>query len=278
MGEMLEIFREPFMQTALLGSLITACICAYLGVFIILKRVVFVGIVLSQAAALGLALGLFIGVDPLLGAFILTLLGVLLFWVPFTEKNISRETLLGFTYAFCASLAIILIAKNPLATAKGFDLIAGNILFITGRDLIILGVVSLFIIAVHAIFFKEFVFISFDRETALTTGLKANRLDLLLYMTIGIVISLSMRISGVIFVFASLIIPAMIGLILARRLGMIFFISSTAAAMCVVIGLSLSYLWDLPSSLTVVGVYSALFLGLYGLLFLFSFLWRLGKT
>ncbi len=275
---MLEIFREPFMQTALLGGLITAGLCAYLGVFIILKRVVFMGIVLSQAAALGLALGLFIGIDPLLSAFILTLLGVLLFWIPFTEKNISRETLLGFTYAFCASLAIILIAKNPLATARGLDLVSGNLLFITGRDLWVLGIASILIIAVHAIFFKEFVFISFDRETALTTGLKANRLDLLLYLTIGIVISLSMRICGIIFVFASLIIPAMIGLILARRIGMIFFISCLAAALCVVVGLALSYLWDLPSSLTIVGVYSALFIGLSILLFLFSFLLRLGKN
>lgn len=275
---MLEIFREPFMQTALLGGLITACLCAYLGVFVILKRIVFVGIVLSQAAALGLALGLFIGINPVMGAFILTLLGVLLFWIPFAEKNISRETLLGFTYAFCASLAIILIAKNPLATARGLDLISGNLLFITGRDLQILGIASILIIVVHAIFFKEFIFISFDRETAFTAGLKANLLDLLLYLTIGIAISLSMRICGIIFTFASLIIPAMMGLILARRTGMIFFISCLAAALCVVMGLSLSYLWDLPSSLTIVGIYSALFIGIYSIIFISSLLLRLCKT
>lgn len=262
---MLEIFKEPFMQTALLGGLITACLCAYLGVFVILKRIVFMGIALSQVAALGVALGLLVGVNPVISAFVLTLLGVILFWIPFAEKNISREAFLGFTYVFCAALAVILIAKNPLVEARGLNLISGNLLYTTWLDIRILGVAFLFILALHIVFFKEFIFISFDRETAFTTGLKANFLDFLLYLTIGIVISLSMKICGVIFVFASLIIPAMIGLISARRIGMIFFISSIAAASCVVIGLICSYIWDLPSGPTIVGLYSIIFILIGGI-------------
>lgn len=268
--EMLEIFKEPFMQTALLGGLITASLCAYLGVFVILKRIVFVGIALSQVAALGVALGLFIGISPLISAFVLTILGVILFWIPFTEKNISRESLLGFTYALGAAAAIILIAKNPLAKARGLDLISGNLLFITWADIRILGIAAFIILALHLIFSKELVFVSFDRETAFTTGLKANFFDFLLYLMIGVVISLSMRVCGIIFVFASLVIPAMIGLILGKRIGTIFLISCLTAALCVAVGLSLSYRWDLPSGPTIAGLYSVLFI--------LSFLWYLGKT
>lgn len=254
---MVEIFKEPFMQTALLGGLITACLCAYLGIFVILKKIVFMGIALSQVAALGVSVGLFIGINPVIGAFILTLLAIILFWISFGEKNISREALLGFTYAFCAAISIVLIAKNPLAEAQGLNLISGNLLYTTWYDIKILGITSLFILALHLVFFKEFIFVSFDRETAFTTGLKANRLDFLLYLTIGIAISLSMKICGVIFISASLIIPAMIGLISARRISMIFFISCLVAALCVVIGLICSYVWDLPSGPTIVGMYSA---------------------
>ncbi|MBU3933445.1 MAG: metal ABC transporter permease, partial [Candidatus Omnitrophica bacterium] len=195
---MLEIFREPFMQTALLGGLLTACLCAYLGVFVILKRIVFMGIALSQVAALGIALGLFIGINPAISAFVLTLFGVILFWIPFAERNISREALLGFTYAFCATVSIILIAKNPLAEARGLNLISGNLLYTTWLDIKTLGIASVFVAGLHLIFFKEFIFVSFDRETAFTTGLKANIIDFLLYLTIGIVISLSMKICGVV--------------------------------------------------------------------------------
>ncbi len=262
---MLEIFKEPFVQTALLGGLITACLCAYLGVFVILKRIVFVGIALSQVAALGVALGLFLGVNPVLSAFLLTLVGIILFWIPFTERNISREAFLGFIYAFCAATAIILIAKNPLAEARGLNLISGNLLYTNWLDLKILGIAFLFVLALHLFLFKEFIFVSFDRETAFTTGLRANVIDFLLYLSIGITISLSMKICGIVFVFASLIIPAMVGLVSAKRTGMIFLIACASSVACVAIGIYLSYIWDFPSGPTIVGLYSFLFLAIGGI-------------
>jgi len=256
---MLEIFKEPFMHTALIGGLLTACLCAYLGVFIILKRIVFMGVALSQVAALGVAVGLFLGINPQLAAFIVTLVGVVLFWIPFTEKRISRESIIGFTYCLCAALSIILVAKNPIATARGLNLISGNLLYTTWQDLLTIGGAAFLVILLHTIYFKEFIFVSFDRETAFTTGIKANVFDFILYMTIGVIIALSMKTCGVIFVFASLVIPAMIGLILGKRISSIFFLSCLAAGICVMTGLILSYMWDLPSAPTVVGCYSVVF-------------------
>lgn len=256
---MLEIFKEEFIQTALLGGIITAVLCAYLGVFVILKRIVFMGVALSQVAALGVALGLFIGIDPVMSAFILTLFALILFWLLFTEKNISREALLGFVYAFCAAVSVILVAKNPLAEARGLNLISGNLLYATWQDIKILAIASILILILHILFFKEFIFISFDKETALATGLKANLLDFLLYLTIGIAISLSMKICGVIFVFASLVMPALTSLSFVKKTPIIFAVSCLIAALCVLFGISLSYLWDLPSSPTIVVLYSLAF-------------------
>jgi zinc transport system permease protein len=257
---MLEIFKEPFMQTALLGGLIISSLCAYLGVFVILKRIVFFGIACSEAAALGVALGLFIGINPALTAFVLTILAILLFWFPLTEKTISRESLIGFTYCLCAAFAVILIAKNPLAEAQGLNLISGNLLYITWQDILFLAAVSLVIAAIHLVFFKEFIFLSFDRETAFTTGIKADIKDLLLYSTIGITISISMKICGVIFVFASLVIPAMAGLLIAKEIKKIFLSSIFTASSCLILGLSISYKLDLPTAPPVVGMYGLVFI------------------
>ncbi len=261
----MDILKEPFLQVALLGGTISAVACAYLGVFVILKRVVFMGIALSEIAALGVAVGLFIGVNPMGSALVLTLMGVILFWLPFTEKRLSRESIIGFAYAFSACLSIILIAKNPLVESRGLNLISGNLLYTTRSDLYMLGAAALIIFALHAIFFKEFVFISFDRETAFTTGIKTGILDFILYLTIGLMISVSMKTCGVIFVFASLVIPPMLGLIISRRIGMIFTISCLSAFICVVAGLVVSYIFDLPSSPTIVGLYSILFIMFFGI-------------
>lgn len=265
---MFEIFKEPFMQTALVGGLIISSLCAYLGVFVVLKRIVFVGIALSEVAALGVAVGLFIGINPVLSAFILTILAVFLLGFPISDKIVSRECMIGFTYASCAALAVILVAKNPLAEAHGLNLISGNLLYMTWVDIQLLCYVSVAVAVIHLIFFKEFIFISFDRETALTTGIKANLRDFLLYLTIGVVISVSMKVCGVIFVFASLIIPAMAGLLIAKEIRKIFVSSVLIAAFCVLGGLYMSYKLDLPTAPSIVGLYGLFFCVLAGIRFL----------
>ena len=255
----MEIFKESFMLTALSAGLITGLVCAYLGVFIILKRIVFMGVALAEVAALGVALGLFIGMDPMSCASALTLIGVIVFWAAHTERSVSRESFIGFVYVFCASLAVLLIAKNPMAAAMGVNLIYGNLLYAAWRDIAILAAAAAMIAAVHIVFFKKFLFISFDKETAFTAGIRANALDLLLYVTIGMIISLATKMCGVLFVFASLLIPAMIGLAIARRVRSIFVIACSSACLCVVAGLALSYVWDLPTSPVIVVLYGILF-------------------
>jgi ABC-type Mn2+/Zn2+ transport system permease subunit len=252
---MLEIFKEPFMQTALLGGLITSCLCAYLGVFVILKRIVFMGIVLAEVSALGVALGLFIGLNPTACAFVLTFTAILFFWIPFTEKNVSREALLGCTYCLCAALTVILIAKNPLAESKGLNLISGNLLYTNWTDIKLLAAMTGVIVVIHLIFFKQFIFVSFDRETAFTAGLRANLLDFLIYLTIGIAVSISMKICGVVFVFASLVIPALAGLLTAKTMSRIFVVSILTAALSTLIGIWLSCQWDLPTGASIVTVF-----------------------
>lgn len=260
---MMDIFRESFMLTALLTGLITGLVCSYLGVFIILKRIVFMGIALAEIAALEVALGLFIGANPFACASVLTLIGVVIFWTVHTERNISKESFIGFIYVFCASLAVLLIAKNPMAEARGINLISGNLLYATWQDVAVLGIAVISVMFVHLAFFKRFLFVSFDKETAFTTGVNTNVLDLLLYVTIGITISLATKMCGVLFVFASLLVPAMIGLVLARRVRSIFIIACLSSSFCVIAGLVLSYVWDLPTSTMIVVLYGTSYIGVF---------------
>lgn len=257
---MLEIFKEPFMRTALIAGLLGAGLCSYLGVFVVLKRIVFIGMALSEIAVLGVALGLFIGLDPIVLALVLTICASVLFWAGGNEKNISRESIIGLVYVSSMAASIMLIAKNPRAESRGLDFISGNLLYAGWPEIKILVIAALFILLLHLFFFKEFIFVSFDYETAKTSGLRANLFNFLLFLSLGIAISLSMKICGVVFVFASLLIPAMIGLEAAKSIGSIFFISCLSAGLCVVIGLLLSYMGDLPSGPTIVGMYSLVFI------------------
>ena len=257
---MIAIFHEPFMQTATLTGLLSVWLCSLVGVFLLLRRTVFIGIALSEVAALGVAVGLFLGLSPLVTALFFVFLTMVLFSFPLREKNTSREGLVGLTYAFCAALAVILIAKNPLAEAKGLNLISGNLIYSSWTDVRDLTLVAAIVLGVFGTFFKELIFVSFDRTTATTCGFKTQVWDIFYYTMVGLIFSLTVRICGVIFVFASLIIPAMVGLIFAKKTKHIFIIAFIGGSVCVLCGMILSFLFDFPSSPTIVVLYALLFI------------------
>jgi len=255
MDLLIEIFSERFIQVGLTASLILGGICAYLGVFLILKRIVFVGAALSQMAAVGVVIGHMIGHQIGLNlealAFLFSILGVLLFWMPVSGGSITRESLIGYTYIFASALAILIIAKDPLAEAENIDLFSGNILFVTGFDLFLISIISGLIFIVHMIFRKEFVFVSFDPTTAQTLKIPARFYDFLIYLTLGIAISVGIRSAGMLFIFSSLIIPAMIGMTLFQRLIWIFLASVISVWISSVFGIVFSYKFDMPTGPTI---------------------------
>ncbi len=255
MDLLIEIFSERFIQIGLAASIILGGICAYLGVFLVLKRIVFVGAALSQMAAVGVVVGHMIGhqigfnFEAL--AFLFSILGVLLFWLPISGGSITRESLIGYTYIFASALAILIIAKDPLAEVENMDLFSGNILFVSNFDLFLISAISGIIFIVHMIFRKEFIFVSFDPTTAQTLKIPARFYDFLIYFTLGVAISVGIRSAGMLFIFSSLVIPAMTGLSLFQRLKWIFLASVLSVWISSIIGIIVSYKYDFPTGPTI---------------------------
>jgi ABC-type Mn2+/Zn2+ transport system permease subunit len=274
MSEVLTSFTLPFMQMALAAGLLVGCTCAYLGVSLVLKRIVFVGAALAEIAAAGLALGLLLGGTfdlhevlphtavhfPEVVSFAMTLLGIVFFWVPWAERRISRESLIGYAYAAATAIAVLLVARNPGGEMHDLDLLSGNLLFVNSHDLVAIGTCSVIVCALHVLFRKEFLFVSFDPDMARTLGLRSRLYDFLVYLTIGATIAVAMRVVGVLFVFSSLIIPALAGLVLGRRMPAVMTISILTAVIGVTAGLAISFHQDLPTGPTVVVCYAVLLL------------------
>ncbi|GAC1650979.1 MAG: metal ABC transporter permease [Gemmatimonadaceae bacterium] len=251
MLETVLLFRD-----ALYGALVIALACAVLGVYVVLRRIVFVGAALAQLSSAGIALALFlIGIGwrgglathPLVLSFALTLAGVLFFALGGgTRVTIPPDATIGVTYAVAAAVGILLISKAKTGEAHDIFL-QGNILGITRADTLVLLAVTLPVLALHVAFYKEFLFVSFDRETARTLGYRVTAWNLLLYLTLGVVIAFAMQFAGVILVFNFLVLPAVTGLLLARGMAGMFAWAIASALAAAIIGFSLSVPFDLPS-------------------------------
>jgi len=243
------LFRE-----ALYGALVIALACSVLGVYVVLRRIVFVGAALAQISSAGIALALWLaGAGVALGAagrptvisLLLTLVAVL-FFASGARGRIPPDATIGITYAVAAAVGVLLIAKA--ATGEAHDIfLSGNILGITRGDTLVLLGVTIPVLVVHAVFYKELLFVSFDRETARTLGYNVRWWDLLLYLTLGVVIASAMQFAGVMLVFNFLVLPAVTGLLLSQTMRGVFCWSVVSALAAAFVGFSLSVPFDLPS-------------------------------
>jgi ABC-type Mn2+/Zn2+ transport system permease subunit len=255
------LFRD-----ALYGALVIALVCSTLGVYVVLRRIVFVGASLAQMSTLGIAIsfwlaGLGIGgiitSKPVMLSLLATLLGVVFFSTGMRRARIPPDARIGVAYVVAGALAILFIAKAAVGEAHDIFL-QGNILGITRGDWLVLLGVSVPVLLVHALFYKEFLFISFDQETARTLGYRVERWTLLLYLTIGLAIAFAMQFAGLMLVFDFLVLPAVTGLLMARGMGGVFTWAIAAGLTAAMVGFSLSVPFDLPTGPTIVGVSGAL--------------------
>lgn len=248
-------------KDALYGALVLSVVCAALGVYVVLRRIVFVGAAIAQLSSLGIALAVWMsGLGWLTGAtnhpvafaLVFALGGSMFFALGGGARaGVPPDATIGVTYAVAASVGILLIAKASHGEAHDIFL-QGNILGITRSDTYVLIGVSVPVLLIHLLFYKEFLFVSFDRETARTLGYRVTFWNVLLYFTLGLVIAFAMQFAGVMLVFNYLVLPAVTGMLVSRTMRGIFTVAVASALIASFVGFTISVPFDLPSGPAIV--------------------------
>ena len=255
MFDAILLFRD-----ALYGAVVIGVTCAVLGVYVVLRRIVFVGAALAELSSAGIALALWLSgmgvagglaTHPIALSLAVTVAGVVFFATGGSRSKLPQDATIGVTYAVAAALGILLVAKAKTGEAHDIFL-QGNILGITRADMLVLLGVSVPVLLAHVLFYKEFLFVSFDRETARTLGYDVRWWNLFLYLTLGVVIAFAMQFAGVILNF--LVLPAVTGLLVARSMAGTFAVAVASAIVAAVVGFSLSVPFDLPSGPAIIAV------------------------
>ncbi len=257
-GEILSTLVHEF-PYALYGSILVGVLCAFLGVYIVAKRVVFLGAVLTQVSVLGLALTFLpmLAVPHTVGSLAVTLIAVILLSRFLTGKHIPKDAVLGFVFVFSIAVRILVMQRTPkVEVAEIENLLRGDILFVTPELFVLMLAVFVATMAVHLLFFKEFTYISFDAETASTQGFKTAFWETLFYAIAAVVISVATHMVGDVFVFGFLVLPPVAAMLIARRVKTIVLWSVGIGALAPVVGLFLAFRFDFPSSPTIVAVAS----------------------
>jgi zinc/manganese transport system permease protein len=263
--EVLSFLLAPFV-----ASLILTGIHAYLGVHVVERGVIFVDLALAQFAALGAVVAILMGMDPHAGAsywisLAFTFFGALLFsLVRMRRSRIPQEAFIGIAYAVASAAAILAMSKATGETEHLKDMLVGNILAVSWREVImtalLYGAVGLF----HFIFRKNFLLISMDPKAAEAKGLSIRFWDFLFYASFGFVVTSSVAIAGVLLVFCYLIVPSVGAMLFADRIGPRLAIGWTMGTLVSALGCYLSVAGDFPTGATIVCTFGGVLVLMFG--------------
>ncbi len=254
------LIPDDFTSLALASGTLVGLLCSYLGMYVVLRRIVFVGASLAQIASAGVALSTFLGWAPAAGAALAILLGVGVFSHEPAHRRVPSESVVGAAYAAAGAAGVLLLAFAPHGEADMLDLLFGNILGVTPQEIGVLAGAFALVALVHVAFAKEFMLVSFDPEMAQTLGYRVPAWNFLFFLTLGASIAVAIHAAGVLLVFAMLVFPPMIGLLASRRWMWACLASTSAALASVGLGVWASLRWDLPTGATIVAVAFLLYL------------------
>ncbi len=250
--KMLEVFQYDFMRNATIAGLLAAVACGTIGSYVVLKRMVFISGGISHASFGGIGLGYFLGINPVLGALIFTVISSIGMGLLTKKTRLPEDTVIGILWAMGMALGIIFIDLTPGYTPDLFSYLFGNILLVSFFDLIIMLALNLIIVSTILLLFKEFLAISFDEEFAKVRGLPTTYLYLIMLCLIALTVVILIKIVGIILVIALLTIPASIARQFTYNLKKMMFIAIFLGVIFSFGGLLFSYILDLASGATTI--------------------------
>jgi len=256
----LSILSYQFMQNAILAAFLGGIACSTVGVFVVLLHMPFIGVAMSHAAFAGALLGLWLGFDPLIGAFVFSL-GAAAVIGPLADRGeISPETSLGIVFSLALGLAFLFIGLMPTTRSAALDLLWGSILTVNRSDVIFLAIVAFVIVGLVILFFKEVQAVVFNRNIALAVGLPATFILYAVLFLTGTTVTVSLRSIGGLLIFSLILNPAAAAYQLTYNMKKMFLLSAVFGVLSGWIGLFFSYIFNLPSGATIVVTSSVIFL------------------
>ena len=244
----------------LLASVMVGILCAVMGTYVVLRGMAFLGDAISHAILPGVAIAFLLHGSLLVGAVIAAV--VIALSIGFFSKGgaVKEDTAIGILFAAALSLGVALISSIQTYAVDLSHILFGNVLGVSVSDLWLTAGLGLLVLIAVALFYKQFLVISFDPILAATLRLPAELLRNLMLVLLALTVVVSLQTVGVGLAAAMLVTPAATAYLLTRRLWPMMLVSASIGAVSSLAGLYLSYYLNIVSGSAIVLVATAFFL------------------
>lgn len=247
-----EFLDYGFMHRAFAAGAVTALICPAIGVFLVPRRLSLIADTLAHVALAGVALGLFLGISPVLGALVVTLGGAVGMERLRSRGALQGDAALAVFLSGGFALAVVLISLAQGFNADLFAILFGSILTVSPTDVWLIAALGALVVATVGTFYKQLLAITLNEDLARTSGVPVGALNLVLTILTALTTVVAMRMVGVLLVSAMIVIPTLTGFALGRSFRKATAIAIGMALLSVVLGLIAAYYFRLAAGGAVV--------------------------
>lgn len=249
---LLEPLEYEFFRHGLLAALMVGSLCGVIGVYVILRGMSYVGHGLSHAAFGGAVVGFTLNFNFYAGAGAMGLLAALLINRITKNGRIKSDAAIGIVTTAMFALGVVIISRARTFTQSFEAALFGNILGITGEDLLVIGLVTGSTLTAIFLMYRPLLFSTFDNEAARVFGIRTGIVQLMFSLLLTLSIIASMNVVGVTMIAATLIAPAVTARMMTDSFSRMLIYSLIIGAVTGVAGMYLSYIFNAASGATIV--------------------------
>jgi zinc transport system permease protein len=241
----LGLLGSTFAQRAVLAGVMSAIISATIGAFLVQRRLSLLADSLSHSSFGGIALGLFLGINPLLSALVVSILGATALSELRRRTTLTGDAMTAVIFSSGLALGVIVVSLGRGFTVNVFGFLFGSILLVGFEDLLVTTVIMLSVLLGTGLFYKELVYMIFDEDSARASGVPVTALDYLLIGLASAAVVGSIRAVGVLLVSALIVMPNLAAATIARSFKESILAAQVYAVISVLIGILVSFHLDL---------------------------------
>lgn len=256
---MFEPFQFEFFRNGLIAATLVGGLCGVVGVYIILRRMAYIGHGLSHAVFGGAVVSYVMSVNFYVGASLWGFVSAALIQLTARRRTIGADAAIGIVTTASFALGIAIISRYKTFTRSFDAALFGSVLGVSQADLFAIGFVALFVGAALFVGYKYLLFTTFDPDAARTYGVPTGWVDTFFSLVLAATVVVSMQVIGVTMLAAAIVIPPVIARQLTHSFGRMMALSTAIGAACGFAGVYASYYADISSGAAVVLISAALF-------------------
>ena len=251
---MLEILQYDFIQNALISGVLISIAAGIIGSLVVVNKITFLTGGIAHSSYGGIGLAIYLGIPVLLGATVFAVITAIIIAI-ITLKNRTRiDAIIGMMWASGMAIGIIFVDLTPGYNVDLMSYLFGSIIAVSSDDIYYMTVLDIFIIGIIVYFYKEILAVSYDSEFATLRGINVKFFYTLILILAALCVVAAIKAVGLILVIALLTIPTYLAESFASRLSSMMILSSILATIFTILGLVVSYSYDISSGASIIMV------------------------